>query len=76
MNKRKFLAPLAVSVAALLCSAAVPAQTSTVPTSIPVAPTPGASVVVAASQLVLTRSAAGELRLADHESHLSHMSGS
>ena len=51
MNKRKFLAPLAVSVAALLSGAALPTRTSTVPVSIAVAPAHGASVAVAADQL-------------------------
>jgi hypothetical protein len=76
MNKRKFLAPLGVSVAALLGGAVVPAQASTDPTSVPAAMAPEASAPLAANQLLLTRSAGGELRLADHESHASHASHS
>jgi hypothetical protein len=72
MNKRKFLAPLGVSVAALLGGAVVPTEASTDPTSVSVATAPEAS----ADHLVLTRCAGGELRLADHESHASHDSHS
>jgi hypothetical protein len=74
MNKRKFLAPLGVSVAALLGGAAVPTQASTDPTRVSVATAPEASAPMAADQLIITRSAGGELRLADHESHASHAS--
>jgi hypothetical protein len=76
MNKRKFLAPLGVSVAALLGGAAVPTQASTDPTRVSVAMAPEAPAPVGADHLVLTRCAAGELRLADHESHASHASHS
>lgn len=76
MNKRKFLAPLGVSVAALLGSAVVPTHASTDPTGVSVATAPVSSTPVGADRLVLTRNAAGELRLADHESHASHASHS
>lgn len=74
MKKHKFLAPLAVCVASLLSGTALPAQTSSVTANITVAPAPGASVTAAADQLVLTRCAGGDLRVADHESHASHAS--
>jgi hypothetical protein len=76
MKKRQFLAPLAVSVAALFGGARVPAQASTDPARVPIATTREASVPVTADHLVLTRCAGGELRLADHESHASHASHS
>jgi hypothetical protein len=72
MNKRQFLAPLAVSIAALLGSAAVPVSASTVP----VAAVHQASPSIAANHLVLTRSGECGLYLADHESHASHESHS
>jgi len=73
MKKRQFLAPLAVSVAALLGGSMVTAQASTIDSAcVPAATTPEAS----ADHLVLTRCAGGELRLADHESHASHASHS
>ena len=72
MNKRRFLAPLAVSVAALIGGAVIPAQASTEP-GIAISE---ASVSIAADQLILSRSAGGQLRLADHESHASHESHS
>ena len=71
MNKRKFLAPLAISVAALLSGIPVPAQASTPP----VVTTPD-SASISSDHLVLTRSTGKELRLADHESHASHESHS
>jgi hypothetical protein len=74
MNKRQFLAPLAVSVAALLGGAVVPTQASTDPTRVPAATAPQASAPVAADHLVLTRSAGAELQLASHGSHVSHVS--
>lgn len=61
MNKRPFLAPLAVSVATLLSGAAVPAQASTSSERTQAATAPEASPAVAVDQLVLTRSAAGWL---------------
>jgi hypothetical protein len=71
MNKRKFIAPLAVAVAALLGGIAVPAQASTVAAvAIP------ESAAMASKHLVLKRSTGGQLRLADHESHASHESHS
>jgi hypothetical protein len=72
MNKRRFLAPLAVSVAALVGGAVIPVQVSTEP-GITITE---ASVPMATDHLILTRSAAGQLRLADHESHASHESHS
>jgi hypothetical protein len=72
MKKRQFLAPLAVSVAALLGGAMVPVQASTVP----VATFSESSASKAMNLLVLTRSTGKELRLADHESHASHESHS
>lgn len=73
MKKRKFLAPLAVSVAALLGGAVIPAQASTEPA----VTITEASVPTATDHLILTRSAGGgQLRLADHESHASHASHS
>ncbi len=74
MKKRQFLAPLAVSVAALFGGGRVPAQAATDPARVPAATAPGASAPMAADHLVLTRGAGGELRLADHESHASHAS--
>lgn len=74
MKKHKFLAPLAVCVASLPSSTALPARTSSVTAKIIVAAAHGASVTAAADQLVLTRSAGGELRVTDHESHASHES--
>jgi hypothetical protein len=74
MKKRKFLSPLAVSVAALLGGASVPAQAATDPARVPAAVAPEASAPLAADNLVLTRSAGVELRLAGHESHASHAS--
>jgi hypothetical protein len=76
MKKRQFLAPLAVSVAALFGGARVPAQASTDPARVPIATTPVASAPVAANHFLLTRSDGGELRLADHDSHASHASHS
>jgi hypothetical protein len=72
MNRRRFLAPLAVSVAALIGGAVVPAQASTEP-GIAISE---ASVSIASDPLVLSRSVGGQLRLADHESHASHASHS
>jgi hypothetical protein len=72
MKERKFLAPLVVLVAALVGGAVVPAQASIEP-GISISE---ASVSIAADQLVLSRSAGGQLRLADHESHASHASHS
>jgi hypothetical protein len=71
MNKRKFLAPLAVSVAALLGGVTIPVQASTVlsVTNLKSAPT-------VSNHLVLKRSTGSEIRLADHESHASHESHS
>jgi hypothetical protein len=46
MNKRQFLYPLAVSVAALLGGARVPAQASTNPARVPAATAPDASAPV------------------------------
>jgi len=74
VNKRQFLAPLSVCVAALLNSTPLRAQVSTAPTGTPVVATPEASAGGGAAQLVLTRSAGDGLRLADHESHASHES--
>lgn len=74
MKKRQFLFPLAVSVAALLGGASIPAQAATDPARVPAAAAPEASAPMAADHLVLTRSAGGELRLADHELHASHAS--
>jgi hypothetical protein len=71
MNKRKFLAPLAVSVAALLTGVPVLAQAST-----PLAVTAPDAASISSDHLVLTRSTGKELRLADHESHASHESHS
>jgi hypothetical protein len=71
MNKRKFLAPLAVSVAALLGGVAVPVRASTVPSV-----TTFESALTASNHLVLKRSTGNEIRLADHESHASHESHS
>jgi hypothetical protein len=70
MNKHRFLAPLAVSVAALLGGAVIPVQASTKPA----VTITEASVPIATDQLILTRNAAGQLRLADHFSHTSHVS--
>jgi hypothetical protein len=72
MKKRRFLAPLAVSVAALVGGAVIPAQASTEPGIT----TTEASVLTATDHLILARSAGGQLRLADHESHASHASHS
>jgi hypothetical protein len=72
MKEWKFLAPLAVSVAALVGGAVVPAQASTEPGMA----ISEASVATAPDRLVLTRSAGSQLRLADHESHASHASHS
>jgi hypothetical protein len=71
MKKRQFLAPLAVSIAALLGGAVVPVEASTAP-----AVTTPESGPIASDHLVLKRSAGRELRLADHESHASHESHS
>lgn len=79
MNKRQFLTPLAVSIAALLGGTVIPAQASTVsgtPTIETSAPPTEASAQVTTDQLILTRSTGGQLRLADHESHASHESHS
>ena len=71
MKKRPFLAPLAVSIAALLGGAVVPVQAS----AASAVKTPE-SAPIASNHLVLNRSAGRELRLADHESHASHESHS
>ena len=72
MKKRQFLAPLAVSIAALIGGTLAPAQASTVPE----VSAPEAFPAAAAEHLVLTRSVGGQLQLADHESHASHESHS
>jgi hypothetical protein len=71
MNKKKFLAPLAVSVAALLSGVAVQVPPSTLPslTTLKTAP-------LGSTYLVLKRSTGSEIRFADHESHASHESHS
>ena len=71
MNQRKFLAPLAVSVAALLGGVAVPVQASPVSSV-----TSHESAPAASNHLVLKRGTGSEIRLADHESHASHESHS
>jgi hypothetical protein len=71
MKKRQFLAPLAVSIAALLAGPVVPVQASAAP-----AVTTPEAAPIASKHLVLKRSAGRELRLADHESHASHESHS
>lgn len=73
MKKRQYLSPLAVSVAALLASAAVPAQASTDPAPVTVSAVASeAPAPVAVDHLVLTRSAGGGVQLAQHEFHASH----
>jgi hypothetical protein len=59
MKKRQFLSPLAVSVAALLGGARVPAQAATDLARVPAAAASEASAPMAADHLVLTRSVLG-----------------
>jgi hypothetical protein len=71
------LAPMAVSMAALLGGVAMPVRASTAPSVTILRSAPTTS-----NHLVLKRSTGSEIRLADHyshashESHSSHMSGS
>jgi hypothetical protein len=69
VKKRRFLAPLAVSVASLLGGATVSAQASATPEV-----TSEASAPTTPDQLVLKRSTYRELRLADDDSYDSHVS--
>jgi hypothetical protein len=71
MKKHKFLAPLAISISALLGSTVVPAaQASNVaPAAQPMSVAPQES-----HHFVLTRSGGSNLLLTQHESHASHES--
>ena len=71
MDKRKFLAPLAASVAVLLGTTATPVQALSVPVTASIEVSLPTTV---ADDLVLTRSSGSQLQLADHESHSSHSS--
>jgi hypothetical protein len=71
MQKRKFLAPLAISIAALLGGAVVPAAHAAI---VPVVTLPEPAASQAANHFVLTRGTGGELLFAQHESHVSHTS--
>lgn len=73
VKKRPFLLPLAASVAVLLGGPMVPAQVSSA--SVVMVPEASAQAVTV-DHLVLTRSAAGGVQLADHWSHSSHASHS
>ncbi|MGI0134102.1 MAG: hypothetical protein ACREBW_04000 [Candidatus Micrarchaeaceae archaeon] len=75
MKKRLFLAPLAVSVAALLGGTALPTHAAAASETTPSVMTPTASAVKI-DRLVLGRSAGGELGQTDHTSHASHDSHS
>ncbi len=75
MKKRPFLAPLAISIAALLGSTPT-IVSATVPTdgiegSVPTSSTKTAAPI---SDFVLQRGGANRLMFADHESHYSHES--
>lgn len=75
MKKRQFLAPLAVSIAALLGGAPLPAEAA-VSTGVVTTAKPAEATAMPADQLVLTRSGGSQVQLADHESHASHESHS
>ncbi len=74
MKKRQFLAPLAVSLAALLGGVPAPAKASVDKTGNEVKAIQAVSAVNSEEPLVLTRADGTTLRLADHESHMSHAS--
>lgn len=77
MKKRPFLAPLAVSIVALLGGTAVPTQAAVAsePSAVNVTKSI-ASGTVKVDQLVLVRSAGNKLVQTDHTSHASHSSHS
>jgi len=75
MKKRPFLAPLAVSVAALIGGITLPTPAAVPSEQTVSVMTPTASVAKI-DQMVLFRSAGGELGQTDHTSHASHDSHS
>ena len=70
MRKRQFLAPLAVSVAALWGGGLCPVEAS----DRTGASGSETSTALVTDHFVLGRSHAGEVKFADHESHASHAS--
>jgi hypothetical protein len=76
MKKWRFLAPLAVSVAALLSGAATPSNAAVERAVTEITPPAASSPVGTTEPLVLTRAAEGAVQLADHTSHVSHSSHS
>jgi hypothetical protein len=75
MKKRPFLAPLAVSVAALIGGTALPAHAG-VSSEQTVSVVTSTASAGKTDQLVLVRSASSELGQTDHTSHASHDSHS
>ena len=75
MKKRQYLSPLAVSVAALLAATGALTQASAA-VNRAISEASGASAPSVPDQLILSRSNADEIQLADHELHASHDSHS
>jgi hypothetical protein len=73
VKKHAFLAPLAASVAVLLANTALPAHATIEATNSVATPEKSSAPT---ADLVLTRSAAGNIRTVDHYSHASHESHS
>ena len=71
MKKRKFLAPLAISISALLGGAIVPPVQAL---NVPLAMERTSVAPQEAHHFVLRRSSGSELMLTQHESHASHES--
>ena len=76
MKKYTFLAPLAVSIAALIGGTPTTARASVEVPQLTAVATAAASRTLSIDQFVLGRSQGNALRQADHESHVSHESHS
>lgn len=74
MKKRQFLAPLAVSLAALLGGVPAPAKASIDKTGSDVKAPETQMSMASRGPLLLRRADGTTMRVADHESHMSHVS--